>query len=76
MDAEERERMCIWVPGGVKKLEETSDCVPIVLLWSGLILHSGEEIIQNPFKVLAGVECNIIYLPGYSELTDIQSGSE
>lgn len=35
--------------------------VPVVLLWSGLILHDVEEITQNPFMVLARVECDIIY---------------
>lgn len=35
--------------------------MPIVLLWSGLILHNVEEITQNPFKGLAGEECNVIY---------------
>ncbi len=35
--------------------------MPIVPLWSDLILHIVEEITQNPFKVLAGVACNIIY---------------
>lgn len=34
--------------------------VPIVLLWSGLILHNVDGITKNPFKVLALVECNFV----------------
>lgn len=44
--------------------------LPIDPPWSGLILHNAGKITPNPFKVLAGVEWNIIYSDAASSHRD------